>query len=225
MIMKTIAFVPMKLNNERLPGKNTKSFTNGKPLCNYILHTLLKVKEIDEIYVYCSDPTILLHIPEGVKFLKRDPKLDGSTVKINEVLEAFAKDVPSDVYVLAHATAPFIKAQTIASGIQAVASGEYDSALTVFKQQDFFWMDGKPWNYDVKEIPRTQDLKPLYRETTGLYIYKKDLMEKEGRRIGDHPMLLEADWMEAVDINEPEDFIIADALYNHCMKKGEKRYE
>ena len=40
--MKTIAFVPMKLKNERLPGKNTKPFTHGKPLCKYILETLKK---------------------------------------------------------------------------------------------------------------------------------------------------------------------------------------
>lgn len=222
--MKITAFVPMKLNNERLPGKNTKPFTNGKPLCHYILNTLLKVPEIDEIYVYCSDPMILLHMPEGIKFLKRDPKLDESTVKINEVLEAFAEDVPSDIFVLAHATAPFLKAETIASGIQAVRFGPWDCALTVLKQQDFFWMDGKPWNYNVTGIPRTQDLKPLYRETTGLYVYKKELME-EGRRVGDNPKLLEVDWMEAVDINEPEDFVMADALYNHCVRKGKKHYE
>ena len=30
---KVTAVVPMKLNNRRLPQKNTKSFTNGKPLC------------------------------------------------------------------------------------------------------------------------------------------------------------------------------------------------
>lgn len=81
----------MKLNNERLPGKNTKSFTNGKPLCQYILNTLLKVEGIDQIYVYCSDPSIMLYLPKGIKFLKRDPALDGSHVKINEVLKAFAK--------------------------------------------------------------------------------------------------------------------------------------
>jgi CMP-N-acetylneuraminic acid synthetase len=223
--MKTTAFVPMKLNNERLPGKNTKPFTNGKPLCRYILDTLKKVKEIDEIYVYCSDPSILLYLPEGVKFLKRNPDLDGSGVKINEVLKAFAEDVPSDIYVLAHATAPFVKAETISKGIRAVQSEEYDSALTVIKQQDFFWMDGKPWNYDTKLIPRTQDLKPLYRETTGLYIYEDHLITNEDRRIGEHPMLLEADWMEAVDINNPEDFVIADALFNHCIRKGGKVYE
>ena len=37
--MKTVAVVPMKLNNRRLPQKNTKPFTNGKPLCWYILST------------------------------------------------------------------------------------------------------------------------------------------------------------------------------------------
>ena len=223
--MKTIAFVPMKLKNERLPGKNTKPFTHGKPLCKYILETLKKVKEIDEIYVYCSDPAILLYLPKGIKFLKRDPALDGSQVKINEVLRAFAEDVPADLYVLAHATAPFVKAETISRGVQAVQSGEYDAALTVVRQQDFFWMDGKPWNYDTKEIPRTQDLKPLYRETTGLYIYESRLILEENRRIGEKPMLLEADWKEAVDINNPEDFVIADAIYNYCMRKGEKVYE
>lgn len=222
--MKTVAFVPMKLNNERLQGKNTKSFSGGKPLCHYILKALKKVKEIDEIYVYCSDPSILFYVPEGVKFLKRDSALDGSKVKINEVLRAFAEDVEADTYVLAHATAPFIKAETIGRGIQGIESGEYDSALTVLRQQDFFWMDGKPWNYDVKEIPRTQDMKPLYRETTGLYIYKRHLITEENRRIGDCPLLLEVDQVEAVDINEPEDFVVAEALYHQCVK-GAKEYE
>jgi len=53
--MKTVAIVPMKLNNRRLPQKNTKAFTNGKPLCHYILSTLLTVDGIDEVYVYCSN--------------------------------------------------------------------------------------------------------------------------------------------------------------------------
>ena len=34
--MKIVAFVPVKLNNERLPGKNTKPFTNGDPLISYM---------------------------------------------------------------------------------------------------------------------------------------------------------------------------------------------
>ena len=65
----------------------------------------------------------------------------------------------------------------------------------------------------------------MYRETTGLYIYESRLITEENRRIGEKPLLLEADWEEAVDINNPEDFVIADAIYNHCIRKGEKVYE
>ena len=37
--MKTVAFVPIKMNNERLPEKNTKEFSNGRPLISYVLET------------------------------------------------------------------------------------------------------------------------------------------------------------------------------------------
>ena len=46
--MKTVAFVPIKLNSERLPLKNIKPFTNGKPLIAYILETLKNVSNVDE---------------------------------------------------------------------------------------------------------------------------------------------------------------------------------
>ena len=74
--MKTVAIVPMKLNNRRLPQKNTKPFTNGKPLCYYILSTLLHVEGIDNVYVYCSNPEIMNYLPEGVKFIRRPESLD-----------------------------------------------------------------------------------------------------------------------------------------------------
>ena len=94
--MKTIAIVPIKLNNERLPNKNIKPFDNGAPLCHYIFETLKQVKDIDEIYVYCSNPKIQEFIPLGVKFLRRSETLDQNTTKINEVLSAFAQDVPAE---------------------------------------------------------------------------------------------------------------------------------
>lgn len=107
--MKTVAIVPMKLNNRRLPQKNTKSFTNGNPLCHYILSTLLTVEGVDEVYVYCSNPDIQEFIPEGVKYLQRSTSLDQDTTKMNEVLHCFANEVPADIYVMTHTTAPFIK--------------------------------------------------------------------------------------------------------------------
>ena len=220
--MKTVAIVPMKLNNRRLPQKNTKPFTNGKPLCWYILSTLLKIKEIDEVYVYCSNPDIKEFIPEGIRYLQRSPSLDQDTTKMNEVLQCFAKDVPADVYVMTHTTAPFISFNSIKKGLLAVQSGEYDSAFAAKLLQDFLWKDGKPFNYELDAIPRTQDLPPLYEETSGFYIYTKSVITELNRRIGNKPFIVEVGEIESIDIDELEDFMLADAMYNYMIDNNIK---
>ena len=211
--MKTVAFVPIKLNNERFPGKNVRPFTNGQPLISYILNTLLKVENVDEKYVYCSSEDIIPYLPDGIQFLKRDPYYDLSTTPFNEVLTSFAELVDADVYVLSHATAPFMNAKSIALGVDKVLHENYDCALAVNKLQEFMWKDGRPFNYQVDSIPRTQDLDPMYTETCGLYVYTKDVILGKKRRIGDRPYLIEVSRIEACDINTKEDFIIADAIF------------
>lgn len=217
--MKTVAIVPMKLKNRRLPQKNIKCFTNGNPLCYYILSTLLKVESIDEVYVYCSNPNIQKYIPESVKYLQRSVFLDQDTTKMNEVLQCFASDVPADIYVMTHTTAPFISKESIEEGIQSVLDGEYDSAFAAKKLQDFLWKDGAPFNYELNNIPRTQDLPALYEETSGFYIYRREVMTKLNRRIGEKPFIVEVGEIESIDIDENEDFVIADAIYNHVFLK------
>lgn len=215
---KVVAFVPVKLNNERLPGKNTKQFRDGTPLIANILTSLLSVSGLDDVYVYCSNESVVDYIPDNCKYLKRSVNLDRSETKINEVLQSFARDVEADIYVLAHATAPFISSVSIQAAVDAVVSGEYDSALTVSRLQEFLWKDGRPINYSLNAVPRTQDLDPMFVETTGLYVYTRGLIMERNVRIGDRPHLVEVSKIEAVDINEPVDFEIADALHTYGLK-------
>ena len=55
--MKTAAFVPIRLNSQRVSGKNLRPLS-GSPLMCHILRTLTEVEGIDEVYVYCSDERI-----------------------------------------------------------------------------------------------------------------------------------------------------------------------
>ena len=96
-------------------------------------------------------------------------------------------------------------------------SGEYDSAFAAKKLQDFLWKDGMPFNYELDNIPRTQDLPALFEETSGFYIYRKEIMTKLNRRIGEKPFIVEVSEIESIDIDEMEDFMIADAIYNHLF--------
>lgn len=221
--MRVVAVVPMKLNNRRLPQKNTKRFTNGEALCNYILSTLLQVDIIDDIFVYCSDSAVCDVLPAGVKFMRRSEVLDSDHTKMNEVLHCFAEDVAADIYLMTHTTAPFISKESIEKGLDAVMSGNYDSAFTAERMQDFFWQDGKPFNYDLENIPRTQDLPPMFKETSGFYIYRADVINKLKRRIGKNPYIVEVGRIEGIDIDEAEDFEIADAIYNFLICRNLKK--
>lgn len=218
--MKTVAVVPMKLNNRRLPQKNTKPFTNGNPLCTYILSTLGGIAEIDEVYVYCSNPDIKNYLPENVKYLKRSEELDTDTASMTDVLLSFAKDVPADIYVMTHTTAPFITARSIRTGLDRVIRGENDSSFAAEKLQDFLWQKGRPFNYSLDYIPRTQDLEVIYKETSGFYIYTSDVITKLHRRIGDNPYIVEVGVIEGIDIDEREDFTLADAVFNYRKNRG-----
>ncbi len=226
--IKTVAVIPIKLNNERTPGKNTKPFSDGTPLMHFIQRACLSAGEVDEVYVYCSQESVKEYIIPGVKYLKRDVKFDSQSVNMNDIFMAFATEIPSDIYVIANATSPFIESRTIDKGVRilknGMQSGEYDSAVAVRKMQEFIWKDGRngegfrPSNYDPLNIPRTQDLDLLYVETTGIYIYTKDVILEKKTRIGDRPYMLEVTPIEAVDINYPIDFEIASAIYDGIVK-------
>lgn len=213
--MKAVAFVPIRLNSKRVVGKNLKML-GEKPLLQYILETLVKVKGLSDIYVYCSQESIIPYLPEGVKFLKRDTSLDSDETLGKEIYEAFVKEVDADVYMLAHTTSPFVKAETIENALQAVASEKYDSAFSAQKIQTFTWYKGCPLNYSLKEVPRTQTIEPVYVETSAFYIFRREVWTGLNQRIGNNPYIALTDTIESVDIDNPEDFefasVIVDAL-------------
>lgn len=211
--LQTTALVPIKLNNERLPGKNLLGLPDGSTLLDRILVTLSQVPNVEQTIVYCSDSSIRSTVEgHGARFLRRDPRLDLATATSNDILAAFADDVDSDVYLLAHATAPFIKASTISAGISAIESGLFDSSLSVERMQTFYWRNGRPANYDPASIPRTQDLEPLLVETSGFYAFKREVLTLAGRRTGEHPALIEVSRLEALDVDVAEDFELASAI-------------
>ena len=210
--MKVASFIPIKLNNQRLPGKNTM-LLNNRPTCDYIFEAISNVDGIDEKYVYCSDEAIIPYIKpyeeKGLRFLKRDTYLDGFQVKGLEIIDYFVRDVDADIYVLTHVTQPFTKSSSIQGALEKVISGEYDSAFSAVVLQDYMWMNGKPFNYDMKNIVRTQDLDPIYMETGAFFIFRKEVFTEMGQRIGNHPYIYEIDQFEAVDIDTAEDFEFA----------------
>jgi CMP-N-acetylneuraminic acid synthetase len=219
--MKTVALIPIKMGSKRTPQKNIKPFYDGTPLMHFVQRNCLQSKYINEVYVYCSDEAVKEYVLPGVHFLKRPEWLDRDDSSAVDILTEFVKTVPADIYVKAHATSPFAKPETIDSCIEKVMSGEYDSAFCARDIKGFLWRDGKPINYDLRCPPRTQDLPDVYEETSIAYVCPKETFDKYRRVIGEKPYIQPVDQIEAVDIDYPLDFEIADAIYKEIIGKSE----
>lgn len=211
--MKIVAIMPIKLNNERCPGKNIRNL-GGKPLLHHELDSINATGLCDSINVYCSDEAIIPFLPQYVNFIKRPKFLDLPTSNFTQIFTSFINTIDADIYVYAHATAPLISIETIRQCIEAVKSGEYDSSFCAIKLQDYLWQNGKPLNFDATNIPRTQDLPPIYQETSGVYVFTKEVFKKYHRRIGIKPFIKEVTFKEAVDIDNQEDFNLAEIMIN-----------
>ena len=209
--MKTIALIPIKLNSQRLPHKNILPIA-GHPLCWHLCNTLNNVKGIDEVYVYCSDPKVQEYIPAKTKFLQRPTWLDGDLVKGFDIYHEFIKTVDADIYVLAHTTSPFIKVQSCQNALDHILSGENDSAFSAERIQTFAWYHKTPINYDINNVPRTQDMDPIWVETSAFFMFRKEIFTIHNRRIGFHPYIQEVSGIEAIDIDEKKDYDLACVL-------------
>ena len=219
---KVVAFMPIKLNNERIPGKNLKPMTDGKILISFMLEVLAELKEeqvFDEVVVYCSKEKICEYLPESVRWIPRPDFLDTATTTSNDIIRCFLGEYQADIYAMCHATSPFMRKNHIKECVDAVLSGEYDSAFCGREIQNFLWQNGKPLNFSREYYPRTQDLVPIYEELPTPYVFTKEVFEKTGGRTGDHPYICKCSVVEAVDVDMPDDFALADAIHSALIDK------
>lgn len=211
--MRTVAFIPIKLNNERTPGKNIKKFSDGTPLIYLVERNVLSVNGIDDIYVFCSSDNIQQYILSGIHYLKRSESLDTKETRCNDIIDAFMENVDADIYVMAHATSPFVTAKHIQECLDAVKSGCYDSAYAALKMQNFIWYQDEPLNFSIDNNLRTQDMEPIFCELSTPFVFTKEAHEKTKGRTGVKPYRCECSTIEGIDIDYPEDFELADIVY------------
>lgn len=210
--MKVVAFLPVKGSSERIENKNIK-LLDGKPLFLHTLEKLVACDFIDEVYLDSeSDKIFDLASEVKCKFLRRDKKFASNKTDGHELFYNEIKNIDADIYIQVLATSPFIEPETILRGIDVLKnSDEYDSAVLVKKDKLYQWKGNEPV-YGRGRIPNSVDLPETIIETMGLYIVKKDVARKSKKRFGEKTYYLEAKPIEAVDVNFPEDFELANFI-------------
>lgn len=221
MTMSIVAFMPMRHSSERVHGKNYRDF-NGKPLFHHAVSTMLAVPKISKIVIDTDSPTIMEQCAEffpTVDCINRPERLLGGETPMTDVLQYDASQYPSEWYLQTHSTNPLLRPDTIERAISELEASldAHDSLFSVTRLQTRLYdANGTAMNHDPSVLLRTQDLPPVYEENSNLYIFTADQIAG-GRRMGDTPMVFEIDPLEAVDIDEEHDFVIAELLHQRLQ--------
>ena len=222
--MTVAALLPMKGHSERVPGKNFRPL-GSKPLYRWMLDSLLATEAIDQVVINTDADELLSDdalIREPRVLLRRRPaELVGDFVSMNLIIENDMSAVDADLYLMTHATNPFISPATVSRAIEAFnQSTAHDSLFAVNRfQTRFYREDTSPINHNPEELIRTQDLEPWYEENSCLYLFTKASFAATQARIGLKPLMFETPKLESVDIDEPEDWLLAEALATHMEKQ------
>jgi CMP-N-acetylneuraminic acid synthetase len=222
---KIVAFVPMRHHSVRVPSKNYRPLA-GKPLFHHILEALSSCPEISQVVVDTDSPVVTEgiheHFPQ-VRVIERPEHLRADTIPMNEILLYDTSQAPADLYLQTHSTNPLLCAETISAAIRTLRENypAYDSLFSVTRIQRRLW-DGlaRPINHNPAILLRTQDLPSLYEENSCMYLFTRQNLESRWNRIGNRPYLFEMDASEAWDIDNEEDFFIADLLLRHRLGKS-----
>jgi CMP-N-acetylneuraminic acid synthetase len=220
------AFLPCKKKSSRVKNKNKRKFANiDFGLVKIKLKQLLRAKLINKIYLSTNDQQIINFAKnlrsKKIIIHKRVDKLLSQDGTITQKLITHAMEIIPDGHILwTHVTSPFVGPKIYDQAIkkyQNVLKKEYDSLMTVTKVKGFIWDDTKPINYNYKKTkwPRTQDIKPLNKINSAIFLNSRDNYFKFKNRLGNKPFMFELIKYYGLDIDDAEDFYLAEFLFKN----------
>lgn len=223
---KVTALVPMKEHSERVPSKNIRDFC-GRPLFCRIIDALLQAKNVGKIYVDTDGPRIKALIQEmyaNVGIVDRPAEIRGDLIPMNRVIAHDLSVIEGEHFLQTHSTNPLLTPETIDRAIEEYfkrSAEGYDSLFGVTEfYARFYNADYAPVNHRRGELLRTQDLPPLFMENSCLYVFSRNSFgSSSADRIGRKPYLFRVNKKEAVDIDDEEDYLMAELLYAALNEK------
>jgi len=223
--MSVVAFIPAREGSKSIPEKNIKVFC-GKPLIFWNLQELQN-SDVDEIIVATDSAKIKSLVNtfsfSKVKVYDRSNKNSQDTSSTESVMLEYitASNISDeDTFLLVQATSPFTQTIHFNQGLELFK--KHDSILTCCKSKRFLWKNGKAVNYDIYNRPRRQDHKGTLVENGAFYISSIADIKATKNRISGDIGIYEMPEYTYTEIDEAEDWIVAESLMKRFVLKKTK---
>ena len=221
---KILVVIPARGGSKRIPRKNIR-LLNNKPLISYSINIARSSEYVDDVVVTTDDSEIaLLSEKFGASVIRRSEELAGDEVPLDPVVydamvqkEKLAFD-EYDIVITLQPTSPLLKTSTLDSAIEKFEDFAVDSVLSVVDDRHLSWgYDEANERYFPNYIERKnrQYLPKDFRETGAILATRRNFVHEDSR-LGTNLQLIEVSREESVDIDNYEDWWIAE---NYLQKK------
>ena len=221
---KILVVIPARGGSKGIPRKNIR-LLNSKPLISYSIDIAKSSEYVDDVVVTTDDSEIaLLSEKFGASVIRRSEDLAGDEVPLDPVIydavvqkEKIAFD-EYDIVITLQPTSPLLKSSTLDRAIEKFEDFAVDSVLSVVDDRHLSWgYDENNQRYFPNYIERKnrQYLPKDFRETGAILATRRQFIHEDSR-LGTNLDLIEVSRQESVDIDNYEDWWIAE---NYLQKK------
>lgn len=228
--MTAVAIITARGGSKRIPFKNIKLFHN-KPIIAYSIEAAINSGIFDEVMVSTDDPAIAeiaTKCGAVVPFMRsRETSDDHSTTAdvLKEVITKYNAVGKRFFYACCiYPTAPFITGEKLSTAFELLLKWEADSVIPVTKFSFPIWrsfkMENNKISYNWPEFAprRSQDLLPAYHDCGQFYFFNCDRFLESGKLVTENTYGLEVPESEVQDIDNEEDWKIAEIKFELLQK-------
>jgi len=224
-VTECICIIPARGGSKGIPGKNTKLLL-GKPLIAWSIGIALNSHLPGRVVVTTDSPdiqSIALAMGAEAPFLRPTELATDNAPTELALLHALDwyesnEGYLPDVVVLLQPTSPCRHPERLVQALSRFEKTGADSLVSVSPlDPPFLWRspDDAQAEFDYLDRPMRQNLPEalkLFQENGSIFIFKTELLRKTGCRLGGKIVLFELDKLESIDIDEPEDFAMAEMI-------------
>lgn len=226
----SIAIITARGGSKRIPRKNIKEFC-GKPIITYSIEAALKSGIFDEVMVSTDDSEIAEVARAAgaqVPFMRSEASSGdyaSTDDVIMEVLEIYKKQGKEfDTLCCIYPTAPFVTAEKLLRAMKLLEQADSVMPVVAFSFPPQRCMvlneDGElRMKWPEYATTRSQDLEPYYHDCGQFYCCKTDLFMEYKTTDLPHMIPMIMSELEVQDIDNPDDWEIAELKYQKMMNK------
>ena len=230
--MANIAIITARGGSKRIPRKNIRPFL-GKPIMAYAIEAALQSSLFDEVMVSTDDheiADIARHYGAAVPFLRSAATSDDFATTNDVLLEVFdqyAQSGQTFTYgCCLYPTAPFVSGELLRKAFSELTNRQLDTTYPIqafgFPIQRAVGIDptGRVrWFQPEHQFTRSQDLEKAYHDTGQFYFFDIDAFLRNRRLVSDNAGGIVISEMEAHDIDNEEDWQVAEFKYQLLTKR------